>query len=105
MRKAWLKENQHALYSHLLTQGELKAHCLEVEKRAEEMILFLIKKMATEEGVTEALKKEDQLAWVQKMNSIKASLKAIKKSLKSKNRASVFEVLFLFKCRKDKNAN
>ena len=35
------------------------------------MLVQLVKQMARDEGVTEELKRNDQLGWVQQMNSIR----------------------------------
>lgn len=51
--------------------GTLKTYLREVDEQAEEMLFQLIKQMANDEGVTETLKRENQLLWVQQMNSIR----------------------------------
>lgn len=73
MRKNDLKEYRRGVYSGLLMSGELKAHCLEVQKQAEARMDFLAEQMARAEGVDEALKAFDQMKWMAKMNSIRLS--------------------------------
>ena len=51
---------------------KLHEHLADVDERAERMFAQLTAEMAQREGVTEALKAADQMAWVQRMNSIRA---------------------------------
>ena len=51
-------------------QGKLYQHCAEVERQARDMFDTLIEQMKAAEGVTEQLKEENQLEWVQRMNNI-----------------------------------
>ena len=55
----------------MLMSGTLNAHLEEIDRAAEEMIDRLIAQMAEREGVTEQLKADDQMEWVQHMNSIR----------------------------------
>ena len=73
MRKNYLKEHRRGVYSGLLMTGGLKAHCLEIQRQAEERMDLLTEQMAKTEGVDEALKASDQMKWVAKMNSIRHS--------------------------------
>ncbi|MBR0093325.1 MAG: TnpV protein [Lachnospiraceae bacterium] len=70
MHKKYLKEHHRGLYSALRLKGELKAHCLEVQRRAEEQMEKLVTRMADHEGVDEAMKRSDQMKWVKRMNNI-----------------------------------
>ena len=51
--------------------GTLEGYLKQVNQESAEMLETLIRQYAKEEGVTETLKQEDQLGWVQKMNSIR----------------------------------
>ena len=51
--------------------GTLEWYLKEVNQEATAMLESLIRQYVKAEGVTEALKREDQLGWVQKMNSIR----------------------------------
>lgn len=53
-------------------KGTLRAYLEEVDANAEEMLAWLETEMAKNEGVTEALKRRDQMAWVQRKNNIRA---------------------------------
>ena len=70
MHKTYLEKHKKVLFSSLLIQGKLYQHCAEVEKQANEMYDLLIEQMREAEGVTEQLKEQDQLEWVQKMGNI-----------------------------------
>ena len=73
MHRNYLKEHRRGIYSGLLLTGELKAHCLEIQKQAERRLDVLMEQMAKAEGVTEELKASDQMKWVGLMNSIRHS--------------------------------
>ena len=66
----YLKEHHRILYYNLLTACKLNDHLADIDRQAEEMFSRLIKQMAEREGVTEALKAQDQMAWVGQMNNI-----------------------------------
>ena len=55
----------------MLISGTLNSHLEEVDRNAEEMLNQLMFQMSEREGVTEQLKAEDQMTWVQRMNSIR----------------------------------
>ena len=71
MLKRYLKEHRPVLYTNLLTTGKLDQHLAEIDRSCEERMELLISQMAKLEGVTEALKAADQMAWVRRMNSIR----------------------------------
>lgn len=77
MRKSYLKNYRRGIYSELLLSGELKKHLLMIQEQAEEMFDLLVKQMAKQEGVTEQLKAQDQMIWVQRMNNIRARAEEI----------------------------
>lgn len=73
MRLAYLKNHRRALYTNLLTTGELNSHLAEVENQATETMERLTSQMEKREGADEAMKKTDRMGWVGIMNSIQAS--------------------------------
>ena len=77
MRRNFLKEHRRGVYSGLLMSGELKVHCLDIQKQAEERMDFLTEQMAKTEGVNEELKASDQMKWVRRMNNIRAQAEEI----------------------------
>lgn len=72
MRKRFLKEHQRGTYNGMLLKGTLTQHLIETNEVAQDMMDKLVKEMATAEGVTEALKRRDQIGWVGRMNNIRA---------------------------------
>ena len=66
----YLKQHRKGLYSELLTSGKLNDYLADLNEQAEEMFSRLVKQLAEKEGVTEALKAENLMLWVQKMNNI-----------------------------------
>ena len=71
-RRQYLRKAKRPIYSAMLMQGTLNAHLEEVNRQAEELLDRLTKQLAEQEGVTEALKAEDQMEWVRRMNSIRS---------------------------------
>ena len=67
----YLKQHCKVLYSELLISGKLNDYLADLNEQAEEMFSRLVKQLAEKEGLTEALKAENQMLWVQKMNSIR----------------------------------
>lgn len=77
MRKDYLKNHHGGIYSGMILTGELKCHLLMIQEQAEKRFDLLVKQMAEKEGVTEQLKAEDQMLWVQRMNGIRARAEEI----------------------------
>ena len=69
--KRFLKENHRVLYANLMTSGKLVAYLDDIEQQATAMFLRLVKELAENENITEKLKAENQMLWVQKMNNIR----------------------------------
>ncbi len=53
-------------------EGELRKHLLMIQEQAERRFDLLVEQVAEKEGVTEQLKTENQMLWVQRMNNIRA---------------------------------
>ena len=71
-RRVYLKKHHRVLYYYnLLTAGTLDGHLADIEEQAQELFLRLVEQYADAEGVTEALKADDPMAWVRKMNGIR----------------------------------
>ena len=69
----YIRKHKVSLYAELLTTGKLNDYLADINEQAEEMFPRLVKQLAEKEGVTEALKAENQMLWVQKMNSIRSA--------------------------------
>ena len=76
----YLKENKQLIYLNLLTSGRLNEYLTSVDEQAEDMFFQLVKQYADRQGVTEQLKVENQLLWVQKMNNIRACVREVVES-------------------------
>lgn len=66
----YLKQTHKIIYYNLLTSGKLNSYLHDVDVRAKEMYDTLIKQLAENEGITEQLKVENQMLWMQMMNNI-----------------------------------
>ena len=66
----YLKQHRKVLYSELLISCKLNDYLADLNEQAEAMFSRLVKQLAEKEGLTEALKAENQMLWVQKMNNI-----------------------------------
>lgn len=67
----YIRRYKRHLYSGLLIRGKLNYYLADIIEQAEKMFSRLVKQLAEKEGVTEALKAEKQVLWVQKMNNIR----------------------------------
>ena len=77
LRRRFL-ENQHKiLYFNLLTKCKLVDHLADIEQQAFDMEDRIIRQMAERQGVTEALKAQDQMEWVRRMNNIRNAAREI----------------------------
>lgn len=70
-RRRYLKEHHRVLYYNLLTKCKLHDHLADVNEEATEMYDELMRQLSEKEGITEQLKAENQMLWVQRMNSIR----------------------------------
>ena len=71
LHKKYLEEHHPIRYNQLLLSGELSSYLAALDKQSEEQLALIIRQMQETEGVTEALKAENQLEWVRRMNSIR----------------------------------
>ena len=71
--KRFLKECRPALYNALLLSGKLNGYLADIDRQAQEMMNLIVQQMAQAQGITEALKSTDQMAWVGMMNNLRAS--------------------------------
>ena len=67
----YIKRHKKNLYFNLFVSGRLNEYLAEIEAQADDMFFRLVKEMAAQEGVTEKLKAENQMAWIQRMNNIR----------------------------------
>ncbi len=69
--KQFLKKHQRGVYNEFLISGKLQRYLAQIDRDAQEMFDLLVRQLAKQEGITETLKAENQMEWVQRMNSIR----------------------------------
>lgn len=69
--RRYLKQHHRIRYYNLLTAGTLNGHLAEVDQQAERMFQLLVSALSKQENVTERLKVNRPMEWVQKTNSIR----------------------------------
>ena len=67
-----LKRHHKVIYANLLTSGKLPEYLADIDRRAEELFLRLVKQMADADGISETLKANDQMEWVGRMNNVRS---------------------------------
>ena len=77
MRRKYLIDHKPVLLNQLVVTGQLFEHLAQINREATELLDRLIDQMKKAEGVTEELKGRDQMAWVGRMNNIKARAEEI----------------------------
>ena len=77
LHKNYLEKHKKVFFDTLLMQGKLYQHCAEIENRAKAMFNMLVEQMKESEGVTEQLKEENQIEWVQRMENIQQRARGI----------------------------
>ena len=70
LRRQFLKEHHKSFYTALMIEGKLQEHLAEIDETCHNVLKDMVSKMAKQEAVTEQLKADNQMLWVQKMNSI-----------------------------------
>ena len=73
----YLKQYHKVTYTNLLTSGRLNAYLVDVDRQAQERSHRLIEGMKQAQGITERLKEENALEWVQCLNNIRACAREI----------------------------
>lgn len=71
MRMQYLEQDRPGLYTRLILSGKLMEHLQEIETTAQTRLDSLMSLLTKQNGVTEELKAQDQMAWVAQMNSLK----------------------------------
>ena len=69
--KRYLKQNHKVLYYNLLTSGKLNSYLADIEQQAQQLFLRLVNDLGEKENITEKLKTNDMMLWVQRMNNIR----------------------------------
>ena len=77
LHKKYLKANRPVLYNALLLSGKLYTLLADLNEQASERCSLIVRQMAQAEGITEELKANDPMCWVQAMNSIRSRAEEI----------------------------
>ena len=77
MHRRYLETYHPIRYNKLILSGTLWTNLADLNEQAQARMETLMEQMQTVEGVTESLKANDPMAWVQRMNSIRARAEEI----------------------------
>ena len=77
MHREYLREYQPIRYNSLFLSGKLWTYLADLNQQAQDRLERMIEQMKVSEGITEALKARDPMAWVQRMNNIHARAEEI----------------------------
>ena len=69
--RQYLKHHHRIRYYNLLTSEKLYPYLSDIEEQAKNMFQRIVKSLAAQENVTEKMKSESPIKWVQKMNNIR----------------------------------
>lgn len=71
LKLSYMRKYRIPEYTEMLLDNELKSYLLDIEDECKARVETLVKQMSKKENVTEELKANNQMEWVQSMNSIK----------------------------------
>lgn len=77
MHRDYLREHKPIQYNCLLLSGKLCTYLADLNEQAQDRLERMIDQMKAAEGITEALKARAPMAWVQRVNNIRASAEEI----------------------------
>lgn len=77
MHRAYLRNENPALLNQLILSDRLFTYLADLNEQAEDRYNLMMKQMMETEGVTEALKRKDQMEWVRRVYSIKNRVEEI----------------------------
>ena len=77
MHRDYLRKHKLIQYNCLLLSGKLWTYLADLNEQAQDRLERVIDQMKVAEGITEALKASDPMAWVQRMNNIHARAEEI----------------------------
>jgi hypothetical protein len=72
LHKSFLLKHKKVLFATLLAEGKLWQYLADVDTQAQQMFDTLVEQMKKSEGITEELKEQNQIEWIQRMQSIEA---------------------------------
>ena len=71
VHRDYLMKHKQVQFNIMLMTGTLTSHLAKIDSQTEEMFSRLVEQTANAEGITEQLKEQNQLEWVQRMNNIR----------------------------------
>ena len=77
LHREYLKETRPHTYNDLILTDGLWAYLADLDEQAKERLNHIIRQFREKDGVTEELKKQNQMEWVRRMNSIRARAEEI----------------------------
>ena len=70
MHREYLKEYNPMMFNDLVLTGRLWIYLADLDEQAQSRLQFIIGQMQEAENVTDELKEQNQMAWVQAVNNI-----------------------------------
>ena len=77
IHRRYLETHHPIRYNKLILSGTLWTYLADLNEQTQARMETLIAQMKTAEGVTESLKATDPMAWLQRMNNIRARAEEI----------------------------
>ena len=77
MRREYLRKHRPILYNRLLLSEKLYAYLSEIDRAAQERTERIMNELMKQNGVTEKMKAENPMLWVQMMNNMKAQAEEV----------------------------
>ncbi len=71
MHRDYLKEYHPIVFNQLVLSGTLWIYLADINEQAQQRLEVLVNQMMVSEGITEELKEEDQMNWIQRMNNVR----------------------------------
>ncbi|MBQ2724661.1 MAG: TnpV protein [Clostridia bacterium] len=72
MRRDYLKNHRPILWGRLILSEKLFSHLTEIEETANRRMEQMMNELTRSNGLTEQMKSENQMLWVQTMNNLRA---------------------------------
>ena len=77
MHRDYLRDFRPVAYNELFLSGRLHTVLADLNEQAQQRLELIIRQMQEKEGITESLKRQDAMLWVQSMNSIRSRAEEI----------------------------
>jgi hypothetical protein len=77
MHRDYLRDFRPVVYNELFLSGKLHIVLVDLNEQAQQRLELIIRQMQEQEGITEALKRQDAMLWVRSMNSVRSQAEEI----------------------------